>query len=207
MAAMTNLASAAQIIINNLSGLHPITNSGGVLVPIGTGFTALGSIALSDAAVMASPNDRDGLEAVFTQFGTSVAYGAGGSGGFFSGVITSPINPGDPLIGQNIYIVSGDGSDIASSSSIWIFKSDKLFEDDVPDPFSTTINLDGALSEGSIMVGTPVVTFVPLAGSSFNGSQMEAFVPEPGAGLLCGLAVLMLCGTRKRRQRQRQYRD
>ncbi len=194
-------ASAAQITISNLGGLHPITDSSGELVPIGSGFVQIGTIALSDAEVIASPSDRAGLEAAFEVFGSSVAFGAGGSGGFFSASITAPLDTGNPLIGQNIYIVAGDGADIPDSNDIWIFKSTLSFEDDSPDPFSETISLDYALeqSAGTVLVGTPVNTLVPLAGDSFDGSEMVAFIPEPDVALLSALACILLwCRTGRR---------
>jgi hypothetical protein len=200
LAGMTPLASGAQIIINNLTGLYPITNLAGDLVPPGTGFVQLGAISLTDAEVMASPGDPVGLEAAFEEFGSSISFGAGGSGGFFSGTFSAPINPGDPLVGENIYIVAGDGADIGSSSGIWIFKSDEVFGDDDPDTFVETIALDGALATGTILVGTPVNVFVPLVERSFAGSQMVALVPEPGAGLLAGFAGLWLLACRRQRR-------
>jgi len=190
------LANGAEIVTNNLSSLHPITKVNGDLVPLGTGFVKTGTIALSDTEVMNSPGDRAGLIASFTEFGTTITFGAGGSGGFFSGTISAPINPGNPLIAQNIYIVAGDGSDLGNSDAVWIFKSDSVFDVDPAD--QKTIALAGALADGSILVGTPTNVFVPLAGNSFDGSQMVLFVPEPGVGILLASAGLMLF-TRRRR--------
>lgn len=200
MAGMTSPASAAEIIINNLTGLHPITNLSGELVPLGTGFVQVGAISLSDADVMASLGDRAGLEAAFEEFGSSTSFGTGGSGGFFSANVTDPINPGDALVGENVYIVAGDGANIGSSNAIWIFKSDAEFEDDDPDTFTLSIALDGALAAGVILVGTPYRANVPLAGGRFQGSQMVAMVPEPNAGLLMGFAGLWLLACRRQRR-------
>lgn len=199
VAGMTHLASGAQVVINNLTGLHPITNLAGDLVPLGTGFVQVGAISLSDAEVMASADDRAGLEAAFEEFGSSVSFGAGGSGGFFSADPMAPINPGDPLVGENIYIVAGDGADIGSSSAIWIFKSDQQFDDDDPAQFTANIALDGALATGAILLGTPVRVHVPPAGGNFSGSQMVALVPEPGVGPLAGFAALWLLACRRQR--------
>lgn len=200
LAGCAGLAPAAQITISNLGGLHPITTSTGALVPIDAGFVQVGSIGLTDAEVIASPGDRAGLEAAFDEFGSAVAFGAGGSGGFFSASITAPIEAGDPLIGQNIYLVAGDGSDIASSDGIWIFKSMIEFDDDDPSAFSATISLDNAIEQslGSILVGTPVNTFVPLTGDSFDGSEMVAFIPEPDVAVLAGFASLLIMRRRSR---------
>ncbi|MGI9239590.1 MAG: hypothetical protein ACR2RV_02245 [Verrucomicrobiales bacterium] len=203
LAGCVSLTPAAQITINNLGGLHPITDNTGALVPIGSGFVQVGSIGLTDAEVIASPGDRAGLEAAFEEFGSAIAFGAGGSGGFFSASITAPIGVGDPLIGQNIYIVAGDGSDIASSDGVWIFKSMVEFDDDDPSLFSATISLDTAIEQslGSVLVGTPVNTLVPLVGDSFDGSEMVAFIPEPDVASFAGMASLLMILRRSRRTR------
>ena len=192
-------ASAAQIVFSNLNGLHPITNPAGNLVPSGTGFAQLGSFgALSDAEIIAGVNNRAALAAAFEEFGTTTTFGSG-SPGFFSAMKSAPIPAADPLVGDNIFIVAGDGSRIANSNAIFIFKSDERFQADVPSTFSTTIELNSALATGSILVGDPVVTFVPLVGNSFDGSEMVNLVPEPSPALLAGLTCLVLLGRRRRR--------
>ena len=193
-----HLASAAQIAINNLSALHPIINPAGELVPQGSGFVQIGTIGLTDAEVMAGASNQATLEAAFVEFGTSVPFGAGGSGGFFSATIGAPIDAPNSLIGQNIYLVAGDGADLGSSDAIWIFKSDLQFDDDDPDLLEVTIGLDAALAGGEVLLGTPVPDiFVPLAGDSFDGSQMVQFIPEPHATLSIGIVSMILFGRRR----------
>ena len=190
-------SQAASVVARNDSELHPITLAGGVLVPNGTGFVALGTFTISDAQISAapsSPTGRDQLSGDFIGLGSSASFGVGGEGGLFSSSFVAPINGGDPLDGESIFIVAGNGGSIASSDQLWVFKSGELFG---TDPFNAELELDAELATGAVLIGSPVNVLVPSAGRNFEGSEMALMIPEPGSMALIAFGTIALLRRRR----------
>ena len=121
-------ASGAQITINNLNAFLPIGDQEAIAIPNGTGFAAVGTISLSDEEVsQTNAASLATLASSFTQFGGSNPMGVSGIEGLFSANIRAPLSASDPLFGENIYIVVGDGDDIQASESLFVFKSNEQF--------------------------------------------------------------------------------
>lgn len=196
-------AGGAQIIMNNLNNLNdrlPIADQTGVAIPSGTGFVSVGTLSLSDAEIsQTNAGSLTTLASSFTQFGASMPMGVNSLEGLFSVNNGAPLSANDPLLGKNIYLIAGDGSDIQSSDSLFVFKSDTLFTAGNP-ATQTTILIDGALSMGEILLGTQGTVFANRQGGFRPGIIAAAVnVPEP-SGL-----ILMMLGDIALVLRQRAY--
>jgi poly(3-hydroxybutyrate) depolymerase len=191
-------AANGQIVVNNINGFLPIADPTGVAIPAGTGFMAVGSIGLSDAEVaQTTGSSLSALAHSFTQFGASLPLGVNGLEGLFAADIGAPLDDDDPLLGQNIYLVVGDGGDIETSDSLFIFKSDLQFASGSPG-FHTTIALDRAIEAGEILLGTRGTVFANRLGGFRAGIIAAAVtIPEPTALALCSVALVIL--TKRRR--------
>jgi hypothetical protein len=185
-------AANGQIIVNNIDGFLPIADPTGVAIPAGAGFMAVGSIGLSDAEVaQTSVGSLSALADSFMQFGASLPLGVNGIEGLFAADIGAPLDDDDPLLGRNIYLVVGDGLDIETSDSLFIFKSDLQFASGSPG-FRTTIALDRAIEAGEILLGTRGTVFANRLGGFRAGIIAAAVnIPEPTALALGALALVM----------------
>ncbi len=196
-------ARGGNVVYSNDSDPHPIALAGaGDLVPDGTGFVAVGSFTLGEAALAAASDSAANYAAVaadFIAFGTGSTFGVAGQGGMFSAASTAPLPAGSSLEGLPIFLVAGNGADLASSNQLWMFRSGETFGADGGDAFSARIELDAEFPAGQLLVGEPVPLALPGAGGVFDGSRMVAIIPEPGAGALlaCGLVGAAL---RRRRR-------
>lgn len=152
-------AGGGQIIMNNLSDRFPIADQYGNAIPAGTGFAAVGTIALTDAEVsLTSVSSLATLANSFTQFGSAIPMGVNGLEGLFSANIGAPFAAGDPLLGEDIYLVVGDGNDIQGSDSLFVLKSNQQFADASPS-FMATIALSDGFDMGEILLGAPGTVF------------------------------------------------
>jgi hypothetical protein len=185
-------AANGQVNVNNINTFLPIADLAGVAIPAGTGFMAVGSIALPDGDVsQTNAGSLATLANSFTQFGASLPLGVNGIEGLFAANIGAPLDDDDPLLGEHIYLVAGDGGDIATSDSLFVFKSDLLFGAGRPG-FEATIALSGAIDAGKILLGTPGTVFANRLGGFRPGIIAAAVnVPEPSTIAVAGLALLL----------------
>lgn len=192
-------AGGAQVIFNNTNSLLPIGRSDGELIEAGTGFVAAGSFALADADFTQANANQ--LANAFTQFGSSLPMGRGGIEGLFSANLAAPLTTTDPLVGENIYLVVGDGDDMQSSESLFVFKSDELFESSNPSSLAT-ISLDGSLAIGEILLGSQGTVFSNRFGSrdGIVAAPVSA-IPEPSTFV----ALLFASVALQRRDRRSSY--
>jgi hypothetical protein len=192
------VVQGASVVASNDSDPHPVTLENGNMVPDGSGFVAVGSFSLSDTQISASTASQanfNQLVSDFTSFGSSTNFGLAGEGGLFSNSFTAPINGGSALDGQPIYLVGGNGADLASSDQLWVFHSGETFGADGVDPFSVRIELDAELPAGTTLVGTPISdVFLPSVENTFDGTSMVGVIPEPGSLSLVvlGMGVALL---------------
>ena len=201
---LVGAAQGGAVIIDNFTGPYPVTLAGtDTLVPGGT--VQVGSIALADADVtnMANSGDIAGLVAAFTRFGVGgddVIFNGNGSDGFYTANVGGNENNAAPLTGAQIDIFTGNGDSLATSTQVFIYRSDQVFEVDNPN-WSATVQLDSELMQngGTVLAGiaNPDV-FVPLANARFDGVEMVP-IPEPTSGLFVGLGALAFLVRRRRR--------
>jgi hypothetical protein len=110
--------------------------------------------------------------------------------GLFANNVGAPLGDGHPLVGQNIYIVAGDGSDIASSDSLFVFKSDLQFAYQ-SSGFLATIALNSALDGGEILLGTLGTVSGNRLGRPRPGILAAAVnLPEPATITLAAVAAM-----------------
>ncbi|TWU25920.1 PEP-CTERM sorting domain-containing protein [Bythopirellula polymerisocia] len=193
--------AGTQILSSNLNPRLPIADPSGVAIPAGTGFFSIGTIDLSDAEVsQTNLGSLATLANAFTQFGSSSPLGASGLEGLFVVNVGAPLPSNDPLIGKNIYLIAGDGSDIESSDSLFVFKSDTLFDSGSPSTL-LSISLNTAPSGGKLLLGTEGTVFANRQGGFRPGIIAAAVnVPEPTSLMLMMLGGIALL-SRQREQR------
>ena len=149
-------------------------------------------------------DDGVAVESLFNQLGNagSFNYTIAGTGvpGIFSHSASEPIiegGQGAEFIGQNIFVVIGNGASIGASSELFVLDSGKTFGADNPS-FNETIDFNGA-TPGTILFGRDdfsggeLETSAGNFGSSDQSYQTAQLVPEPSVallGLLGGLGLL-----------------
>ena len=199
---MVTPSDGAQLAFNNLNVRLPIGDSGGTAIPAGTGFAAVGTLDLPDAQV-ATTNAATlaSLASSFTQFGSALPIGVNGLEGLFSASVGAPLAADDPLVGENIYLLLGDGEDIASSDSLFVFKSDEQFTADSPSTL-TTISLGDDLAFGEILLGSEGEVFGNRLGGLRPGLVAAAVnvIPEPQSLLILLLGLTAFTTQRSRRE-------
>ena len=187
-------SDGAQITMNNVNSFLPIGDPTGIAIPSGTGFAAVGTISLSDEEVsQTNAASLATLASSFTQFGGSTPMGVSGIEGLFSANIGAPLSASDPLFGENIYVIVGDGDNIQDSDALFVFKADEQFGAASPS-YQATIAFDSDLGLGEILLGTPGTVFANRLGG-FRPGIIAAQVPEPTAVwmLLLGGIAFRIC--------------
>ena len=146
-------AANGQVTVNNTSPFFPLGNPSANAFPAGTGFFAVGSIDLTDAEVaQTNAGSLQALASSFQQFGTSLPLGVNGVEGLYAANIGAPLDDDHPLVGKSIYVVAGDGADIASSDSLMVLKSNQTFANSATG-FATSIGLSTAVNTGTLLLG------------------------------------------------------
>jgi poly(3-hydroxybutyrate) depolymerase len=185
-------APSGQVLVHNITPFLPIADPSGLALPAGAGFMAVGAIGLADDQI--SQTNASSLAALsnsFVPFGASVPLGVNSVEGLFAASVGAPLANDDPLMGQHIYIVAGDGRDIASSNWLFVFKSDLTFTAGNPG-FGATIALGGDLGAGTLLLGTPGVVHGNRLGSPRQGIlAARVTVPEPTT-FVAAVAMLSL---------------
>jgi hypothetical protein len=197
--------SAATVTFNNFNDADgvptvPIVSSTGS--NISGGFVAVGSFTIADSSINIA--NVAGVKSDFIQFGSSTTLGSAGALNepvWYSSVANAPIVTGGTnanLIGKNIYTVIGNGTTLANSSEIAVYKNTNTFGADPAAPTTaligpaTATDLSTNLLIGSTRAGVNVGTIQATA----TGIQL-APVPEP---TVAGLGVLALALVRRRRR-------
>ena len=177
----------------------PVVDNTGAPIALGSGFVAAGTFA-------SVPGSIDEVRS-FTPFGDGNSAFANniGVGGFFDGNRSAPIPAGttDAPVGASVYLVMGDGADLASSTDFAVFDPGLVFgTENAVGAGALDIIIDSdALTPDSLVYGT-IATDVDLGiGVIFaEGIQLGegAVIPEPSTSLLAALAGLALAARRRR---------
>ena len=128
-----------------------------------------------------------------------------GVGGFFDGNRSAPIPAGttDAPVGASVYLVMGDGADLASSTDFAVFDPGLVFgtENAVGAGALDIIITSDSLTADSLVYGTIVPNVDTGLGLVFDEAIQlgeGAVIPEPSTSLLAALAGLALAARRRR---------
>ena len=178
----------------------PVLDNTGAPIALGSGYVAAGTFT-------AVPGSADDVRSLFAAFGDgNTAFSNSiGVGGFFDGNRSAPIPAGttDVPVGASVFLVIGDGSDLASSTDFAVYDPGLVFgTENAVGAGALDIIIDSdALTADSLVYGT-IATNVDLGiGVTFDeGIQLGegAVIPEPSTGLLAALAGLALAARRRR---------
>jgi pimeloyl-ACP methyl ester carboxylesterase len=192
-------AGGGQVIMKNVGPNYPIGDQHGNAIPAGSGFAAVGTFSIPDDVISATrAYTLDLLANSFTQFGASIPIGIGPLPGVIWGNIGAGLATDDQLLGKNIFLVVGNGDDIRSSDSLFVFKSDELF---TFEPFEAELLVNSTLTSGQILLGTHGTVFSTQP-SGFRPGIIAAAVnvPEPSAGMLLAFVGIILPSRRVSRR-------
>mgnify|MGYP001433698652 FL=1 len=178
----------------------PVLDNTGAPIALGSGYVAAGTFT-------AVPGSADDIRSLFAAFGDgNTAFSNSiGVGGFFDGNRSAPIPAGttDVPVGASVFLVIGDGSDLASSTDFAVYDPGLVFgTENAVGAGALDIIIDSdALTADSLVYGT-IATNVDLGiGVTFDeGIQLGegAVIPEPSTSLLAALAGLALAARRRR---------
>ncbi|MDA7884648.1 leucine-rich repeat domain-containing protein, partial [Akkermansiaceae bacterium] len=151
----------------------PILDNNGDPIALGSGFVAAGTFATLPGSI----NDVRS----FTPFGegNSAFSNSLGVNGFFDGNRSAPIPEGttDAPVGASVYLVIGDGTDLASSTEFAVFDPGLVFgTEDAADFGALDIIIDSdTLTEDSLVYGTLLTNVDTGLGLIFNrGIKLES---------------------------------
>jgi len=166
----------------------------------------------SDDAIYSNLLDFAALLSVFHEYGTSTSIaGKGATTGLLDLVNpdnwTTSVPPTSTggQIGQNIYVVFGEGDSLANSDSLAIFKSNAVFGKEDKDGNGGAA-VDLALGKGDLLFGFDSGPINITAGQNTirysNGIKLQTHwndcVPEPSTNVLTVLSGLVLVIRRRR---------
>jgi hypothetical protein len=197
-------ASAYTVSITNFDGADstavPILDNTGTPIAAGAGFIGAGTFA-------AAPDSLETAKGLvpFGTGATGFTNGLGGEAGFFFNQFNAPIPFGttDAPVGEDLYIVFGNGSTLADSTQLAVFDAGQVFgtESAAGSGGNDVVILDSALTPENLVFGN-VANDVDLGlGVIFSeGIQLSdgTVVPEPSTSLLAALAGLALAARRRR---------
>jgi pimeloyl-ACP methyl ester carboxylesterase len=191
-------AGGGQVIMNNLP-LYPIADQLGNAIRAGTGFAAVGTFSIPDAAISATrAYTLDLLANSFIQFGASIPVGISNVQGAISGNIGASVAANDPLIGKSIFLVVGNGTDIQSSDSLFVLKSDKLF---TFESFQADLFVNSTLTSGQMLLGSHGTVFSTQPRGFRDGIIAAAVnVPEPSPGMAVAFIFVLFPPSRASRR-------
>ena len=177
----------------------PVLDNNGAPIGLGSGFVAAGTFA-------SVPGSIDEVRS-FTPFGdgTSVFQNSVGAAGFFDNSRSAPIPQGttDAPVGASVYLVMGDGADLASSTDFAVFDPGLVFgtENAVGAGALDILISSDTLTADSLVYGTIVPNVDTGLGLVFDEAIQlgeGAVIPEPSTSLLAALAGLALAARRRR---------
>lgn len=174
----------------------PVLDNTGAPIALGSGFVSAGTFATV-------PGSIDEVRS-FTPFGDgNTAFSNSiGVGGFFDGNRSAPIPAGttDAPVNQSVYLVIGDGADLASSTDFAVFDPGLVFgTENAVGAGALDIIIDSdSLTADSLVYGTIVNNVDTGIGVIFTEGIQIGAVPEPSTSLLAALAGLALVARRRR---------
>lgn len=185
----------------------PVVDNTGAPIAVGAGFIGAGTFSSTPSSVLDIAN--------FSPIGTAVGRTTFGDddgaipAGFFDIArnipLPSPAEDDNPLVGQSLFLVIGDGLDLESSSNFAILDLGGVVQTDVagaPESALSGIVLSDFLTPDNLIVGNIVTEVDTGLGLTFSeGIELTdgaAAVPEPSTSLLAGLAALGLVARRRR---------
>jgi len=170
--------------------------------PLASGTFAVGFFG-SDAAVTGNADDFAVLLGGFTEYGTSVAATSNLAPGLFTvnappeWTVSVPSGTTGGQVGSSVYVIFGEGSSLAVSNTLAVWKSDSVFGTE-DDSGQGTVAVDLATGLGTLLLGDDTgPTDIGVVYDS-NITLVEERVPEPSTSLLAGLAGLGLAFRRRR---------
>ncbi|MDA7892474.1 PEP-CTERM sorting domain-containing protein [Akkermansiaceae bacterium] len=196
-------ASAYTVAFLNIGAADPtavpILDNTGTPIALGSGYVAAGTFS-------ELPGGIDDVKANFNPFGDGNTAFSNGIGvpGFFDGTRSAAIPQGtvDAPVGQNVYLVIGDGSTLADSTDFVVFDPNLVFgTENAVGAGGLDININSdAVTPESVLWGTILTDVDTGLGVTFTeGLQIGgAVVPEPSTSLLAALAGLALVARRRR---------
>jgi hypothetical protein len=182
-------AGGGQVIMSNLP-YYPVADQHGNAIPAGSGFAAVGTFSIPDVVISATrANTLDVLADSFIQFGPSMPIGVRVVQGAFFNNIGASLAADDPLLGKNIFLVVGNGTDIRSSDSLFVVKSDELF---TFESFQADLFVNSTLTSGQMLLGSHGTVFSTQPRGFYSGIIAAAVnVPEPSPGMLLAFVGLV----------------
>ncbi len=195
-------SDAATISIFNLqqttlTAILPESGSTGLT----SGVIAIGTFAtepVSISNVLSSFNQAGGASQTIGFFGASAP-------GYFQGSInTGTLGVGDGFVGNNLYVVIGNGTTLAESNQLLVWKAitnpdGNVFTAD--SPTGGPANVQVLSSTGTLLFGTVQSNFDPDgAGTEYTAQNAFrlAAIPEPSTSLLAAFGVIALLRRRRR---------
>ena len=184
-------ANAATITVTNLSAgtFAAVADAGGNLLT--SGIVTIGTYS-------SEPTGIDDVLDNYTPFAQSIGFFGAGAPGYFTGDINQNIPLGSSLVGQNVYVVIGNGASLGASDNFLVWKATA---NDAGNTYTADNPVGGP---GTVTVlgdkGTPLVGDFGTVYDSPLGSQAGytmAGVPEPSIALLGALGVLGLIRRRR----------
>jgi hypothetical protein len=194
LAAMSVSAFGASITVTNNQGpvnTQSVVDNTGAAVE--GGVAAIGSI--SDVGALATLGSGADLASLFTEF--DGASGSVGSVGVFNGVYNFSNDGssivGSPFAGAPIYLVLGNGGDLASSTQAAVLEIGSF---PTSEPAVSTIFVNNT---STVLLGDfDSFTLQPATVPRQNPALALVGIPEPSSSLLIGLAGLSLLIRRRR---------
>jgi hypothetical protein len=128
------------------------------------------------------------------------------TGGAISGALQNIPNGAGQLVGVNLFVVIGNGADVASSTNLGLINSGlAIGGPDVPLPQSLDINLGSSMTASVGVIGANrdidwgLFTGGGAPGNPYNTPTFTLdAIPEPSSSLLAGLAGIALLIRRRR---------
>lgn len=177
----------------------PVLDNTNQPIGLGSGFVAAGTFA-------SVPGSIDEVRS-FNVFGdgSSAFQNSVGVGGFFDNSRSAPIPLGtvDAPVGASVYLVMGDGADLASSTDFAVFDPGLVFgtENAVGAGALDIVITSDTLTPDSLVYGTIVNNIDTGLGLTFDEAIVlgeGVVIPEPSTSLLAALAGLALAARRRR---------
>ncbi len=123
------IAFGLSVVVTNFAGPEtvPIVDASGSLPAIGSGVVAVGmfpdEVDFSDASA---------VKEAFIQFGLSFTLGFNGFSGVYQGLVNGATVEGDAFWGRAIYTVIGNGTSVALSNQLLVYKHQVKFVEAAP---------------------------------------------------------------------------
>jgi hypothetical protein len=196
-------ASAYTVSFLNIGAANstavPILDNTGAPIALGSGYVAAGTFSALPAGI-------EDVKANFSAFGDGTSDFSNGLGapGFFNKTRSAsiPLGTATAPVGENVYIVIGDGSTLADSSDFVVFNPNLVFgTENAVGAGGLDININSdAVTPESVLWGTIVTDVDTGLGVTFTeGLQIGVItIPEPSTSLLAALAGLAFAARRRR---------